>query len=102
MQKLRRLVTGLILLVVLVLSLGFLTANNQLVSLELGTYMTQPRPVALWIAAAFVGGGSLGLLVGLRVFKSAVSRMELSRLRAKLAKHEEQERVRANTKVTSG
>jgi len=43
-------------------------ANDALVSLSFGAIESQERPVGLWIAAAFVLGGFLGLMVGLRLF----------------------------------
>jgi uncharacterized integral membrane protein len=68
MKKLIRTLTGFFLLIVMVLSLGFMRANDALVSLSFGAIESQERPVGLWIAAAFVLGGLLGLMVGLRLF----------------------------------
>ena len=45
-----------------------MSANDALVSLSFGAIQSQERPVGLWIAAAFVLGGLLGLTVGLRLF----------------------------------
>jgi len=68
MKKLIKSLTGFFLLIVMVLSLGFMRANDALVSLSFGAIESQERPVGLWIAAAFVLGGLLGLMVGLRLF----------------------------------
>ncbi len=57
MKKLIKTLTGFFLLIVMVLSLGFMRANDALVSLSFGAIESQERPVGLWIAAAFVLGG---------------------------------------------
>jgi len=63
-------------------------ANDALVSLSFGAIESQERPVGLWIAAAFVLGGLLGLMVGLRLFSSLIGRLEIARLRSRIAKLE--------------
>ena len=88
MKKLIRTLTGFFLLIVMVLSLGFMRANDALISLSFGVIESQERPVGLWIAAAFVLGGLLGLMVGLRLFTSLIGRLEIARLRSRIAKLE--------------
>ncbi|MEJ6678951.1 MAG: lipopolysaccharide assembly protein LapA domain-containing protein [OM182 bacterium] len=88
MRKILRILTGLFLLAVLVLSLGFMSANDTLISLSFGALQSQDRPVGLWIAASFVLGGLLGLMAGLRLFSSLFGRLEIARLRSRLAKLE--------------
>ena len=88
MKKLIRTLTGFFLLIVMVLSLGFMRANDALISLSFGVIESQERPVGLWIAAAFVLGGLLGLMVGLRLFSSLIGRLEIARLRSRIAKLE--------------
>jgi uncharacterized integral membrane protein len=88
MKKLIRTLTSFFLLIVMVLSLGFMRANDALVSLSFGAIESQERPVGLWIAAAFVLGGLLGLMVGLRLFSSLIGRLEIARLRSRIAKLE--------------
>ena len=88
MKKLIKTLTGFFLLIVMVLSLGFMRANDELVSLSFGAIESQERPVGLWIAAAFVLGGLLGLMVGLRLFSSLIGRLEIARLRSRIAKLE--------------
>jgi uncharacterized membrane protein YciS (DUF1049 family) len=88
MRKILRILTGLFLLAVLVLSLGFMSANDTLISLSFGALQSQERPVALWIAASFVLGGLLGLMAGLRLFSRLIGRLEIARLRSRLAKVE--------------
>jgi len=88
MKKLIKTLTGFFLLIVMVLSLGFMRANEALVSLSFGAIESQERPVGLWIAAAFVLGGLLGLMVGLRLFSSLIGRLEIARLRSRIAKLE--------------
>ena len=88
MKKLIRTLTGFFLLIVMVLSFGFMRANDALVSLSFGAIESQERPVGLWIAAAFVLGGLLGLMVGLRLFSSLIGRLEIARLRSRIAKLE--------------
>jgi len=88
MKKFIKTLTGFFLLIVMVLSLGFMRANDALVSLSFGAIESQERPVGLWIAAAFVLGGLLGLMVGLRLFSSLIGRLEIARLRSRIAKLE--------------
>ena len=88
MKKLIKTLTGFFLLIVMVLSLGFMRANDALVSLSFGAIESQERAVGLWIAAAFVLGGLLGLMVGLRLFSSLIGRLEIARLRSRIAKLE--------------
>ncbi len=90
MRHVYRLFSCLVLLVVLVLSLSFLSANTDAISLKLGTFVTKPHPVALWIVAAFVIGGALGLLVGLRLLHSLQSKFEAASLRRRLKKTQEE------------
>lgn len=90
MRHVYRLFSGLVLLVVLVLSLSFLSANTDAISLKLGTFVTEPHPVSLWIVTAFVIGGALGLLVGLRLVHSLQSKLEAASLRRRLKKTQEE------------
>ena len=102
MRKILRILTGLFLLAVLVLSLGFMSANDTLISLSFGALQSQDRPVGLWIAASFVLGGLLGLMAGLRLFSSLFGRLEIARLRSRLAKLEAvNESMSERTKVLS-
>ena len=88
MKKILRILTWLFLLAVMVLSLGFMSANNTFISLSFGTFQSQERPVGLWIASSFVLGGMAGLVFGLRLFSSLFGRLENARLRNRLAKLE--------------
>ncbi len=88
MRKLIHLLTGLFLLAVLVLSLVFLRANSSPVSLTFGRWVSNEQSLGLWIVSAFVLGCAMGLLVGLRLFTSLLNKVEISRLRNKLAKLE--------------
>ena len=102
MRKILRILTGLFLLAVLVLSLGFMSANDTLISLSFGALQSQDRPVGLCIAASFVLGGLLGLMAGLRLFSSLFGRLEIARLRSRLAKLEAvNESMSERTKVLS-
>ncbi len=88
MRHVYRLFSGLVLLVVFVLSLSFLSANTDPISLRLGSLVTEAYPVGLWIIAAFAVGGSLGLLVGLRLVRSLQSKFGVVTLRRRLEKAE--------------
>ena len=102
MRKILRILTGLFLLAVLVLSLGFMSANDTLISLSFGALQSPVRPVGLWIAASFVLGGLLGLMAGLRLFSSLFGRLEIARLRSRVAKLEAvNESMSEKTKVLS-
>ncbi len=95
-------ITGLFLFGVLVLSLGFTSANDTLIWLSFGALQWQDRSVGLLIAASFVLGGLLCLMAGSRLFSSLFGRLEIARLRSRLAKLEAvNESMSERTKVLS-
>ncbi|MBT4255529.1 MAG: DUF1049 domain-containing protein, partial [Gammaproteobacteria bacterium] len=48
--------------------------------ISFGSWELNPQPVSVWIITAFVSGGLLGLLLGLRIFSGLKSRAEIKRL----------------------
>jgi uncharacterized integral membrane protein len=88
MRKLVQLIAGLFLLLVLVLSLVFLRANDAPAALSFGRWETGEQAIGLWVVSAFVLGCVLGLLVGLRLFRSLLNRVEIAKLRRRIEKLE--------------
>lgn len=76
MDGLRKVISLLVVLAMLVLGVLFALQNPQPVGLDLLFYELAPRSVALWLLGALALGGALGLLV---------SSVMLLRLRAGLA-----------------
>jgi uncharacterized integral membrane protein len=85
MRKLANLLSGLILVLVFLAAITFSYFNTTPVSLKFGNLVLAAQPVAVWIIAAFVIGGGLGLLLGLGLFRSLRSGAELRRNRKELA-----------------
>lgn len=74
-----------ILVVLLVMTSGFLfTLNNtQSIGLWLGTDLSA-RPLALWIIAAFILGGCLGLFLGAGIWRRLYHRFRFLQLQTKV------------------
>ncbi|MEQ8954773.1 MAG: LapA family protein [Gammaproteobacteria bacterium] len=90
MHKIGRLLSGLFLVLVFIASVTFSYFNNIPVVISYGSYQFPSQPVSVWIIGAFVLGGSLGLLLGLRIFKHLKSRVEIRRLSKELAAAKEE------------
>ena len=84
MQKLTNLLSGLFLILVFIVSITFTYFNSTPVIIQFGNWQVTELPVSLWIIGAFVGGGLLGLLLGLRLFSGLRSKSEIKRLNKKL------------------
>lgn len=63
MKQLRKLLTAIVVLAMLVVSVLFALQNKVLVPLDLLVYTFAPHSLALWVLVAFAIGGSLGMLV---------------------------------------
>lgn len=85
MRKFANLISGLILVLVFLAAIIFSYFNTTPVSLAFGSWQLAARPVAVWIISAFVIGGSLGLILGLGLFRSLRSGAEMRRMKKELA-----------------
>ena len=84
MQKLSNLLSGLFLILVFIASITFTYFNSTPVIIKFGSWQVAQLPVSVWIIGAFVSGGLLGLLLGLRFFSGLRSKSEIRRLNEKL------------------
>ena len=84
MQKLINLLSGLFLILVFIVSIVFTYFNSTPVSIAFGTWQFPPVPVSVWIIGAFVSGGLLGLLMGIRFFSGFRARADVRRLTKQL------------------
>ena len=96
MRTLKRLLAGFFVLCVFVAAVVFAYYNDAPVAIGLGGWRLPPQAVSIWIMGAFIGGGAIGLLLGLRLFEGFrrssrernlirrldVARLEIERLRA--------------------
>ncbi|MBT3529337.1 MAG: DUF1049 domain-containing protein [Gammaproteobacteria bacterium] len=80
MNKISRVLSGFFLLLVFAASISFSYFNSAPIAISFGSWELNPQPVSVWIITAFVSGGLLGLLLGLRIFSGLKSRAEIKRL----------------------
>lgn len=90
MRQMTQLLSGFFLLLVFAASVTFSYFNATPIAIQIGSWQLAPQPVSVWIIGAFVSGGSLGLLLGLGLFRNLKSRAEIYRLN-KALKAAEQE-----------
>ena len=69
MSALKRLLAGVFAIGVFVAAVVFAFYNDTPVAIGLGAWRSPPQAVSIWILGAFLGGGLLGLLLGLRLFQ---------------------------------
>jgi len=84
MRKFASWISGLLLVIVFIAGVVFSYFNTTPVSLAFIDWQTQPRPLAVWVVAAFVTGGGAGLLLGFGVLRQFRYRAEVKRLRREL------------------
>ena len=84
MQKIFNLLSGLFLILVFFVSIIFTYFNSTPISIAFGSWQFPPVPVSVWIIGAFVSGGTLGLLFGLRFFSGLKARSDVRRLSKQL------------------
>ncbi len=84
MRKIGSLLSGFFLVLVFISSTAFAYFNPTPVSIAFGNWQLAAQPVSVWIIGAFVVGGSLGLLLGLGLFRNLKSRSEIRRLNRQL------------------
>ena len=85
MRKITGLLSGFFLILVFVASTSFAFFNTTPVRIAFGTWQLEDQPVFVWIIGAFVAGGALGLILGLRIFRELKARVEIRRLTKQLA-----------------
>ncbi len=69
MSAFARLLAGAFAIGVFVAAVVFAFYNDTPVAIGLGAWRSPPQAVSIWIMGAFVAGGLLGLLLGLRLFQ---------------------------------
>ena len=101
MRQIRRLLSAFFLMLVFAISVTFSYFNSAEVVITFANWQFPPLPVSVWVIGAFVAGGSLGLLLGLGIFRNIKSRVEIRRLR-KLLNTAGQEMRQLRTKTIKG
>ena len=84
MRKINNLLSALFLILVFTASITFSYLNTTLVEISIGAWELPPQPVSAWIIGSFASGGTIGLLLGLGIFKNLKSKSEIRRLRKQL------------------
>lgn len=84
MRKLGNFFTGLFLVLVFITSMAFGYFNSVPMAISFANWQSSPQPVSVWVIGAFVGGGLLGLLLGIGVFRNFRFRAEIKRLTKQL------------------
>lgn len=80
MRWVKRLLTTVILVLVLVAGLLFSLQNSATVPVNLLVFETAERPLSVWLLVAFALGGVIGLIVGsLALVKLQAGRLRLRR-----------------------
>jgi len=92
MRKLINLLSGLFLVLVFLAAITFSYYNTTPVALLFGSWESASQPVSVWIIAAFVGGGSLGLLLGLGFLHKRQSGSDARRLQKELGEAKQEVR----------
>ncbi len=90
MRQLTQFLSGFFLLLVFAVSITFSYYNSTPVAIGIGSWQLQAMPVSVWIIAAFVTGGLLGLILGLGLFRNLKSRVEIRRLNKALTDAQEE------------
>ena len=95
MRTLKRLLAGFFVVCVFVAAVVFAWYNNTPVIIGIGDWRLPPQAVSIWIMGAFIVGGLLGLLLGLRLFHGLRRNSRERRLIRQLAAaRQEAERLR--------
>ena len=98
MRQIGRLLSAFFLILVFAVSVTFSYFNSTEVVISFANWQFPAQPVSVWVIGAFVTGGSLGLLLGVGIFRNLKSRVEIRRLRKLLtAAEQEVKQLRANT-----
>ena len=90
MKKLSRLIFALILFVVFTFSIIFVRFNSEPTVIFIGNFEIWELPLSVLVIGVFVVGSLLGLVLGLRIFRSMKDKAEIFILRGRLKKIEDQ------------
>lgn len=85
MRTLKRLLVRFFVVCVFVAAVAFASYNDTPVAVGLGDWRLPPQAVSIWILGAFVIGGILGLLLGLRLFHGFRGNSRVRKLSRQLA-----------------
>ncbi len=85
MNSVTRLLTAVFLLLVFVSAIAFSYFNTQPIGLSFASWNSVELPISAWLLSAFILGGTLGLLLGFRIFRALKTRVELHRLQKELS-----------------
>lgn len=98
MRQIGRLLSAFFLIIVFAISVSFSYFNSTEVVISFASWQFPPQPVSVWVIGAFVIGGSLGLMLGLGIFRNLKSRAEIRRLQKLLSVAEQEvKQLRKNT-----
>ncbi|MEX0737977.1 MAG: LapA family protein [Pseudohongiella sp.] len=89
MQRFKRWLIFLLLLLIFILSVGFSMWNTAPVPLSFGIHEFSPRPLSLWLIVAFCSGGLAGLSIGAGLIRDARLRLRIRALEKELKKRPE-------------
>ena len=76
---------GFFVICVFVAAVAFALYNDTPVAVGVGDWRLPPQAVSIWILGAFVIGGALGLLLGLRLFQGFLRNSQVKKLSRQLA-----------------
>ena len=76
---------GFFVICVFVATVAFALYNDTPVAVGVGDWRLPPQAVSIWILGAFVIGGALGLLLGLRLFQGFRRNSRVRKLSRQLA-----------------
>ena len=85
MRKIGNILSSLFLIAVFAASITFSYFNTAPISVAFGSLQFPAQPVSVWIIGAFVLGGSIGLLLGLGIFRRLKYKANIRRLNKQLA-----------------
>ena len=85
MRKIGNILSSLFLVMVFAASITFSYFNTDPISVAFGSWRFPAQPVSVWIIGAFVLGGSIGLLLGLGIFRQLKYKANIRRLNRQLA-----------------
>ncbi len=84
MRKFLNLLSGLFLVLVFLAAITFSYYNTTPIAISFGNWQSGAQPVSVWIVSAFVSGGFIGLLLGLRLLSKRHSSKDVRRLQNEL------------------
>lgn len=86
MQRFKRWLIFLLLLLIFVLSVGFSMWNTTPVTLSFGFHEFSARPMSFWLIITFCIGGLIGITVGAGIVRDARLRRRIKALEKELEK----------------